>query len=237
MRYLSLGMQVQASRHRTQAARATATDLWEDGRSHWASYGDVVYERVRDSYDRVASGTRDEIGGELAGKPLDRALLRCLIELVADGRGELRLRHGRRPRLWSGSRRRLSRRPGRPNDRHRHLPDDGRGWPAPLSRTSRFRVGSLLALPATDGELAGAVAFYSIIHLLPEDRPAAYQEMARVIRAGGWLLLAFHTSLAGHPAGEIMHADEWWGEQVDLDFHYLDPAERRRRASPRPGSP
>jgi ubiquinone/menaquinone biosynthesis C-methylase UbiE len=88
-----------------------------------------------------------------------------------------------------------------------------------------FRVGSLLALPATDAELAGALAMYSIIHLLPEDRPAAYQEMARVIRSGGWLLIAFHTSLLGHEPGEIMHAEEWWGEQVDLEFYYIDPAE------------
>src|SRR5690242_12230268 len=79
-----LGACIQARRHRTQATRATATDLMKDGRSHWASYGDVVYERVRDSYDRVAERYLEEIGGELAGKPLDRALLRCLIELVAD---------------------------------------------------------------------------------------------------------------------------------------------------------
>ena len=45
-----------------------------------------MYERVRDSYDRVAERYADEIGGELAGKPLDRALLRCLVELVG-GRG------------------------------------------------------------------------------------------------------------------------------------------------------
>ena len=25
--------------------------------------------------------------------------------------------------------------------------------------------------------------------------------------------------------GEILHADEWWGERVDLDFYYIDPAE------------
>jgi ubiquinone/menaquinone biosynthesis C-methylase UbiE len=85
-----------------------------------------------------------------------------------------------------------------------------------------FRVGSLLALPATDGELAGAIAFYSIIHLLPEDRPEAFTEMHRVIKPGGWLLIAFHTSLGGHVSGEIMHADQWWGEEVDLDFHYID---------------
>ena len=81
-----------------------------------------------------------------------------------------------------------------------------------------------MALPATDGELAGAIAFYSVIHLRSEDRPAAFAEMARVIRPGGWLLVSFHISLVGHEPGEIMHADQWWGERVDLDFYYLDPA-------------
>jgi SAM-dependent methyltransferase len=89
----------------------------------------------------------------------------------------------------------------------------------------QFRIGSLLSLPITDGELAGAVAFYSILHLRPEHRADAYTEMARTIRTGGWLLVAFHVSLTGHEPGGIMHVDEWWGETVDLDFYYLDPAE------------
>ena len=42
---------------------------------------------------------------------------------------------------------------------------------------------------------------------------------------GGWLLVAFHVSRVGHTPGEIMHAEEWWGERVDLDFYYLDPGD------------
>jgi ubiquinone/menaquinone biosynthesis C-methylase UbiE len=184
----------------------------------------VVYERVRDSYDRVAERYADEMGGELAGKPLDRALLRCLIELVATV--EETSGSGMVADLGSGaghvaaylaaqgvSTTAIDISPTMVEVGRRRYPDVG------------FRVGSLLALPATDGELVGAVALYSIIHLEPEDRPAAYQEMARVIRTGGWLLVAFHTSLPGHPVGDVMHADLWWGEQVDLDFHYIDPTE------------
>ena len=53
--------------------------------------------------------------------------------------------------------------------------------------------------------------------------------MHRVIRDGGWLLVAFHVSPPDFVAdqgqhGDIMHTDEWWGERVDLDFYYLDPA-------------
>ncbi len=92
------------------------------------------------------------------------------------------------------------------------------------TQTSAFEWDPCSHCRPPTAELAGAVAFYSIIHLRPEDRPQAYREMWRVIRPGGWLLVAFHVSLVEGVPGEIMHADEWWGEQVDLDFYYIDPA-------------
>jgi ubiquinone/menaquinone biosynthesis C-methylase UbiE len=182
-----------------------------------------VYDRVRQSYDRVAQRYAEEIGGELAGKPLDRALLRCIQDLVADvdestGGGtvaDLGCGPGHIAAYLAGlgvATIGIDISPAMIEVGRRRYPDVS------------FRVGSLLALPATDGELAGAIALYAIIHLQPEDRPKAYREMWRVIRAGGWLLLAFHTSLVEGVPGEIMHADEWWGEQVDLDFYYLDAA-------------
>jgi SAM-dependent methyltransferase len=185
---------------------------------------DLVYEQVRHSYDRVARRYAAEIGGELAGKPLDRALLRSLTEMVADIAessgsgviGDLGCGPGHVAAYLSSlgaSALGVDISPemvdvGREN--YPHVP---------------FREGSLLALPIIDGELAGAVAFYSILHLRPEDRPAAYAEMARAVRPGGWLLVGFHVSLAGQEPGGIMHVDEWWGERVDLDFFYLDPGE------------
>jgi SAM-dependent methyltransferase len=183
-----------------------------------------VYERVRESYDRVAERYAEEIGGELAGKPVDRALLRCLVELVADvaestgsgligdlgcGPGHIAAYLSALGATTVG----VDLSPGMVEVGQSRFPD------------VQFRVGSLLALPVTDAELAGAIAFYSILHLRPEHRPVAYEEMARVIRSGGWLLVAFHVALVGEPPGGTMHADEWWGQRVDLDFHYLDPAE------------
>jgi len=183
-----------------------------------------VYDRVRDSYDRVAERYADEIGNELAGKPVDRALLRSLTELVSTMDGS----------NGSGYVADLGCGPG-----HIAAYLAAQGQPTTAVDISpamvevgrkrypdvQFRTGSLLALPVTDGELCGAVAFYSIIHLAAEHRAPAYAEMARVIRPGGWLLVSFHVSLAGHDTGEIMHVEEWWGEQVDLDFYFLEPAE------------
>jgi len=182
-----------------------------------------VYERVRESYDRVAQRYAEEIGGELAGKPLDRALLRTVQELVA----------GVEEAAGAGVVADLGCGPGHIAAYLATLGVATIGIdisPAMLEVGRRrypdvtFRLGSLLALPAADGELAGAIALYSIIHLRPEDRPQAYREMQRAICPGGWLLLAFHTNSVESLPGEIMHADEWWGEQVDLDFYYIDPA-------------
>jgi ubiquinone/menaquinone biosynthesis C-methylase UbiE len=89
-----------------------------------------------------------------------------------------------------------------------------------------FRVGTFAALGVPDGAWAGAVAAYSIIHVEPDDRPAAYAELARAVTPGGWLLLTFHTSEPGKfSAGSVEHIDQWWGYPVSLDFHFLDADE------------
>ena len=84
-------------------------------------------------------------------------------------------------------------------------------------------LGAAAGLGEPDGAWAGAVAPYSLIHVETGDRPAAYAELARVIAPDGWLLLAFHVSMANQPVGSVRHFDDWFGRQVDLDFHFLDP--------------
>jgi SAM-dependent methyltransferase len=210
--------------HRTQPSRTGTTGLGEDGRSHRAGYGDLVYDRVRDSYDRVAQRYAQELGGELAGKPVDRALLRSVAELA--GTVEEATGPGSVADLGSG--------PGHiaaylsslgvstvAIDFSPGMVEVGQG----LYPQVRFRLGSLLNLPVIDGEMTGAIALYSFIHLRADDRPTALAEMGRAIRPGGWLLLAFHINLAGHDSTEIMHVEEWWGERVDLDTYFLEPAD------------
>jgi SAM-dependent methyltransferase len=195
-----------------------------DGYRRLSGYRVGVYDRVRDSYDRVAKRYAEEISGELAGKPLDRALLRSVHDLARDVEESTAI--GGIVDLGCG--------PGHIAAYLAALDIPVTGIdisPEMVELASRrypevsFRVGSLLALPATDGEFAAAVSLYSIIHLKPVDRPLAFAEMHRVIAPGGWLLLAFHVSPPEGTEGDIMHADEWWGERVDLDFYYLDPAE------------
>ena len=86
-----------------------------------------------------------------------------------------------------------------------------------LNPDIEFIQGDITRLEQENASLAGIVAAYSIIHLTPSEIPVAFQEMRRVLRPGGWLLLSFHIG------SQTLHMDEWWGHKVDVDFHFLDP--------------
>lgn len=62
-------------------------------------------------------------------------------------------------------------------------------------------------------------------HVPAAGRPPAYAELARVISPAGWLLVSFHVSTEDVSPGGVRHLDEWWGQAVDLDFHFPDPTE------------
>ncbi|WP_017578883.1 class I SAM-dependent DNA methyltransferase [Nocardiopsis valliformis] len=68
----------------------------------------------------------------------------------------------------------------------------------------RFEVGAMDDLDLPDGELAGVVAWYSVIHALPEELPAYLAEFRRVLAPGGHLLLAFFES-EDDPVTEFDH--------------------------------
>jgi ubiquinone/menaquinone biosynthesis C-methylase UbiE len=79
------------------------------------------------------------------------------------------------------------------------------------------QVGSMLDLPYEDGSLAGLVAFYSIIHFDDDQLRTCFAEMARVLVAGGLVVLAFHVG------DGVVHREEWWGQRVALDARSLLP--------------
>ncbi len=174
-------------------------------------------DQVRASYDRVARRYAQEIAGELPAKPVDRALYALFAELVGTGTvGDV----GCGPGHVAAHLARLG------------LRTVGVDVSPVMVEVARerypeldFTVGSFTELPVPDAGWSGAVAAYSIIHVPPAERPAAWRELARVIAPGGWLLVAFHIEAADQPVGSTYRADEWWGYQVELDFHYLDPAQ------------
>jgi ubiquinone/menaquinone biosynthesis C-methylase UbiE len=171
---------------------------------------------VQAVYDAVARAYHDQLGGELAGKPLDRAVLQAFTELagagtIADvgcGPGHVTRFLARRHAQVIG----VDISPGMIGVAREHAP------------ALAFAVGSMLQLPAADGALAGAAALYSIIHLTAGDRPRAWREFARVVRPGGWLLAAFHVDSPDFAAGEVNHLTTWFGQAVELDGYFLEPA-------------
>lgn len=66
-----------------------------------------------------------------------------------------------------------------------------------------FRPGSLPELDLPDSAAAGILSWYSLIHLSPDELPAALAELARVIRPGGGLLIGF---FAGDRVEAFPHA-------------------------------
>lgn len=167
---------------------------------------------MRQSYDRVAGEYARRIAGELAHKPLDRALLNAFAERVRGGDAVVDLGCG-------------------PGHVARYLADrgvDASGLdlsPGMVEQARalhpglEFRVDDITAIDASDGSWAGAVAFYSLIHLPRPSVAPALREIARVLRPGAPLFIAFHVG------DETRHMEELWGRSVLLDFVFFQVAE------------
>jgi SAM-dependent methyltransferase len=166
--------------------------------------------RTQAGYDAVAEEYGARFFDELAAKPLDRALLDCLVELTR-GRGAI-------ADIGCG-----------PGQIARYLADHGAQalgidlspemvrLAQRLSPEIPFRLGDMLGLDLESDSLGGITAFYSVIHAPPEQIPQVMREFYRVLRPGGLALLAFHIG------DEVVHRDEWWEKPVSLDFHFYQP--------------
>jgi len=167
---------------------------------------------VQDSYDRVAAEYARRIFGELEHKLLDRQLLDRFATRVQGlgpvcdlgcGPGHVaRYLHERGVHVTG-------------LDLSAEMVEQARR----LNPSIEFRQGNILSLDYDDGAWGGIVAFYSIIHVPRAKIAVALAEMKRVLRRGGLLLLAFHVG------DETVHLDEWWGQQVSVDFLFFRPNE------------
>ncbi len=170
-------------------------------------------ERVRAGYSAVAATYADALVGELDQQPFERWLLeRVAAEAVSTGLPVVEAGCG-------------------PGHVTAHLADLGaRATGIDLSpgmveeAASRFpqatySIGDLRTLmrpPAAAG-WGAVLAWYSLIHLTPEELPAGIASLVRPLAPGGQLVLAFH---AGSGA---RHVDDWFGHEVDLDLVLHEP--------------
>jgi SAM-dependent methyltransferase len=169
------------------------------------------HDETRTSYDAVAETYAELFGDELAGKPLDRALLAAFAETVSGPVADL----GCGPGHVTAHLRRLGCQAFGVDLSPEMVAVARRAYPG-LS----FSVGDMTQLDITSGSLGGIVAFYSTIHLPPDRLPLALAEFARVLAPGGQVLLAFQTG-----AGERLHQTDWHGHAVTLDHYRRAPAD------------
>jgi SAM-dependent methyltransferase len=167
---------------------------------------------IRESYNSAAEAYAENLGSELEKKPLDRHLLNRFAEetrgrgLVAD--------------LGCG-----------PGHVARYVYDRGVDvigidLSSEMIRVAStrnpgvyFSVGDMNRLDLPDGALAGAVAFYSLVHVQTRDLAPILREVRRVVLQGGLVIIAFHIG------DQIVHVDDLFGARVSLDFHFHVPSQ------------
>jgi len=165
-------------------------------------------EDTRATYDTVARRYADEIATELDNKPFDREFLDRFAERLA-GKGhvvELGAGPGHVAAYLAARGVDIS-----ALDLSSAMVDEAKRLFPGLQAV----VGDMLDLPYVNGSLAGVVAFYSIIHFSDEQLELAFKEMARVLRTGGYVALAFHVG------DETVHREQWWDMPVVLDSRFL----------------
>lgn len=170
-------------------------------------------EELQSSYDRVAENYARHFRDELDQKPFDRKMLDWLMEKVGGsgvicdmgcGPGQVaRYLHGRGAKVCGV-------------DLSPAMVQQAQG----LNPGIPFQRGDMLALAdAADNSYGGIAAFYSIVHLPREKVVRALQELKRVLRPAGVLLLTFHIGQ------EIKHLDELLDKKVSLDFYFFETGE------------
>ena len=167
---------------------------------------------VRESYDSAAAAYAEHLATELDQKPLDRHLLNRFAEATA-GRGLV-------ADLGCG-----------PGHVARYLHERGVQVAgidlslemvrvaASLNPGLDFRTGDMKQLDLPDASLAGAVAFYSIVHFDSPELDAILHQVRRVLEPGGLFLVAFHAG------SQVVHVDDLFGAAVSLDFRFHVPTE------------
>jgi ubiquinone/menaquinone biosynthesis C-methylase UbiE len=183
---------------------------------------DAQTEELRAAHDVLSEFYAEYLAGALDRMPEDRAVLGLFCELVLGADlgpdvGDVGCGTGRLGPFLAA----------------RGLDPRGVDLSPEMIRVARreqpefeYEVADLRELPFADASLAGVVCWYSLMYLPPEDRPTAFQELARVVKPGGYLVTAFK---AGD--GTIRRGGRTTGLGVEFDIWWLTPAEMEGRVN------
>jgi SAM-dependent methyltransferase len=164
---------------------------------------------LRAGYAPVAHAYREQLGNELAGKPLDRAFLDAFAEQCAGGRiADIGCGPGHVARYLAARGANVE-----GIDLSPEMIDEACAAHPDIT----FRVGDMFALPHATGSIAGIVAFYAIVHLRSDELVPPFREFHRVLASGGLAAIAFHAGT------DTVHVDELFGCATSLDFMFHPP--------------
>jgi ubiquinone/menaquinone biosynthesis C-methylase UbiE len=190
------------------------------GKADYGPFVDAKTEELRAAHDVLAEFYADRLADVLDHMPAERAVLGlfCDLTLAADlgtSVGDVGCGTGRlEPYLAARglSPRGIDLSPEMIRVARRDHPDFG------------FDVADLRELPFEDASLAGVVCWYSLMYLAPSDRPAAFSELSRVVKPGGYLVTAFK---AGD--SQVRRGGRSANLGVEFDVYWLSPDEMERR--------
>ena len=167
-------------------------------------------QRTRNGYDLTAAMYAERFHAHLHDKPLDQAMLAGFAGLVEGQRvvADVGCGTGATSRMLADLRLDVLGIDLSPN-----MIAEARCRNPDLS----FQVGSMTDMDLGDGRLDGICAWYSVIHVPDELVPHVFSEFRRVLRPGGWALLAFQ--VGDHPR----MFNEMFGEQVALTCSRRQP--------------
>ena len=167
-------------------------------------------DQLRRGYAPIARGYREQLGDELAGKPLDRAFLDAFVERVRGtivdvgcGPGQVASYLATRGASVEGV----------------DLSPEMIGEAQATHPNLVFRVADMFALPYANESLGGIVAFYAIVHLQTGELGVLFHEYRRVLAPGGLCAIAFHAGT------QTVHVEEMFGAATSLDFWFHPPDE------------
>lgn len=164
------------------------------------------------AYDIVAESYTELLRDELDGKPLDRGLLATFADMVIASGGSRVLDAGCGPGRIAAHLSELG------------LNVFGIDLSPKMIEAARaehpqlqFDVGSMFEVDLPTDSVDGIVGWYSIIHTPPEQLPAIFEELGRVLVDKGLLLLAFQI---GDERVRLEHA---YGRAASYDVYRLSP--------------
>jgi SAM-dependent methyltransferase len=180
---------------------------------------DAKTEELRAAHDVLAEVYATRLAGLLDRMPIERAVLGLFCELVLSADlgtdvGDIGCGTGRlEPYLAA-----------------KGLSPSGVDLSPEMIRVARrdspgfdYDVADLRELPFKDASLVGVICWYSLLFLAPSDRPAAFSELARVVKPGGYLVTAFK---AGD--GQHQRRGRATGLGIEFDAYWLSPEEMER---------